>query len=98
MDSIQVLNITVACLLLSSTLRNNQFIDYFRQKSFDSFGVLLNQINGKPDDFNDDDDEMLSDDAICKDDTDQLEDYVDEDEDNNDDAAWRGRRFAGGWP
>ena len=89
MDSIQVLNITVACLLLSSTLRNNQFIDYFRQKSFDSFGVLLNQINGKPDDFNDDDDddEMLSDDAICKDDTDQLEDYVDADEDNNDDAS-----------
>lgn len=56
MDGFQLLNIITACVFLSSTLRNNQFIEYLMHRHFDSITVLLNQLNGKQDDFKINDD------------------------------------------
>lgn len=80
MDSIRVLNITVVCLLLSSTLRNYQFI-----------GVLLNQITGNPYDFNDDDDTVndipSENNAMDKDEDDVDAEDIENDEDCEENAS-----------
>ena len=52
MDGFQLLNIITACVFLSSTLRNNQFIEYLIHRPFDSITGFLNKLNGNEDDFN----------------------------------------------